>query len=466
MSLLTKLPIILEECQKEYARCSTCDAPDFALKEQVGVLKAELENENIFAKSDNAAFMDYLLKKKSMAGKIKLIYIDPPFYSKADYGTEIRLESKKINKIPIIKQTAYQDTWENGMEDYLKMLTYRLLFMKDLLADDGGIWIHLDWHVVHYVKIIMDEIFGEDNFINEVIWNYKSGGVSKRYFARKHDTLLYYAKTSNYYFKAQKEKSYNRGLKPYRFKGVQEYQDDIGWYTMVNKKDVWQIDMVGRTSNERTGYATQKPELLISHILESCTKEGDLCADFFGGSGTLASTAFKMGRRFISCDVGNLSVTYTYKRLAFNNIPFSYYEQRNDSNQRKEESQIQKTENKIKANVIFRKESSDNKTVLSIDLMAYQPHFSKSDPIDEKYKEVLNRVIKEEPLLLVDYWMIDFHYNGKIFRPSTYYKRLKSDLQTHVQMEVELVSCVMLCVVDVFGNRTFFKWENENEIEG
>lgn len=103
----------------------------------------------------------------------------------------------------------------------------------------------------------MDEIFGEDNFVNEIIWHYKSGGSGKRHFSRKHDTILVYSKTKKYYFLPDKEKSYNRGFKPYRFKGVKEYKDDMGWYTMVTMKDVWNVDMVGRTSSERTGYATQ-----------------------------------------------------------------------------------------------------------------------------------------------------------------------------------------------------------------
>jgi adenine specific DNA methylase Mod len=201
------------------------------------------------------------------------------------------------------------------MEEYLRMLAVRLFLMKELLSEDGCLWVHLDWHSVHYVKVLLDEIFGEKNFINEVIWNYKSGGVSKNYFARKHDTLLFYAKSPKYYFKAQQEKSYNRDFKPYRFKGVAEYRDEIGWYTMVNMKDVWQINMVGRTSAERTGYATQKPEQLIDRILESCTREGDLCADFFGGSGTLAAAADRMGRKWISCDIGDLSAINSHKRL-------------------------------------------------------------------------------------------------------------------------------------------------------
>ena len=114
----------------------------------------------------------------------------------------------------------------------------------------------------------------EKNFVNEIIWTYKSGGSSKKHFARKHDTILVYSKTDKYYLSLPKEKSYNRGLKPYRFKGVEEFQDETGWYTMVNMKDVWNIDMVGRTSAERTGYATQKPEALLSSLRNRPPRRG------------------------------------------------------------------------------------------------------------------------------------------------------------------------------------------------
>ncbi len=461
MGLLTKLPAILKECKEEY-RNTTCSLDEFILTEQVGERHTG-DFGNVLAKGDNAAFMKYLLKCRKMEGKIKLIYIDPPFYSKSDYGTAIRLESEKVSKIPIIKQTAYQDTWENGMEEYLRMLAFRLLFMKDLLTEDGGIWVHLDWHVVHYVKLIMDEIFGAEHFVNEVIWNYKSGGVSKRYFARKHDTLLYYSKTPKYYFNAQKEKSYNRALKPYRFKGVEEYQDEIGWYTMVNKKDVWQIDMVGRTSSERTGYATQKPELLIQTILESCTKEGDLCADFFGGSGTLAAAAHKMGRNFIHCDMGELSLAHAYKRFLFHKIPFQYWECENKL-EGKQKKENKKDKFKIEAQ-FSAGQNSLGEPIFSVELLSYRINFLKNGLIAEEQKKLLRKIMKEEPLLLVDYWMIDFHYDGNIFKPEAYDRRLKSALAARAQIDGGEISCVMLCVVDVFGNRAFIKWGNENEME-
>jgi DNA modification methylase len=162
-----------------------------------------------------------------------------------------------------------------------------------------------------------DIIFGgDDHLINEVIWFYKSGGSSTKRFANKHDTLLFYAKNKKKYkFFPQEEKSYNRGLKPYRFKGVKEYRDDHGWYTIVNMKDVWEIPMVGRTASERTGYATQKPEALLERIILSCTEKGDVCMDPFGGSGTLAAVSRRLGRHWINIDNNIEAIETVAKRL-------------------------------------------------------------------------------------------------------------------------------------------------------
>lgn len=267
------------------------------------VFSAENEDSDfdVVSKGDNLKFMLFLLAKKEMAGKVRLIYIDPPFFSSSKYESVFNVGGRKLHV------RTYSDVWK-GMDEYLKMLCTRLIIAKELLSDDGSLWLHMDWHAVHYVKVLMDEIFGAKNFINEVIWTYKSGGSTNRRFARKHDTLLFYGKTKDYYFNPVKEKSYNRGFKPYRFKGVEEFEDENGWYTLVNRKDVWFLDMVGRTSKERTGYATQKPSALIKQIIESCTEPGDICADFFSGSGVLAKAAKSMDRRFISCDIEKLSL--------------------------------------------------------------------------------------------------------------------------------------------------------------
>ncbi len=285
---------------------------------------------NTICLGDNLDYMVYLLKEKDMAGKIQLIYVDPPFFSSGKYQASLRLESKTLGNSSLMKIQAYDDMWSKGMTQYLSMLTARLLAMKELLSDKGCIWIHLDWHGVYYAKVIMDQIFGENNFINEIVWTYKSGGSSKRSFAKKHDTLLVYGKSGKYKFNPLKEKSYNRGLKPYRFKGVEEFCDDVGWYTLVNMKDVWSIDMVGRTSSERTGYATQKPEKLMERIIASCTDEGDLCADFFAGSGTFGAVCRKMNRNWIMCDEGELSVAGQVHRAGSLDSEFVVEKAQND----------------------------------------------------------------------------------------------------------------------------------------
>ena len=198
---------------------------------------------------------------------VRMIYMDPPFFSKMQYKTKLglKLTSGDVVRVPI---DAFSDKWheetrnnDRALANYLTQIGARIRAAYALLAADGCLWLHLDHHAVHYVKVLADHIFGGPaHLINEIVWQYKSGGASGRSFARKHDTLLFYAKDPRrYFFHPLQEKSYNRGCKRYAFKGVREFEDEGGWYTLVNMKDVWSIDMVGRTSRERTGYATQKP---------------------------------------------------------------------------------------------------------------------------------------------------------------------------------------------------------------
>ena len=263
---------------------------------------------------DNLAYMQELLRR-GYAGRFRLIYIDPPFFTRSSFNASLNLRdssgaSHKIHHL------AYDDKFDRDLAYYIENMTVRLLMMRDLLADDGLMWVHLDWHSAHYIKMVLDELMSEKNFVNEIIWCYKSGGSGKRHFARKHDTILVYSKTGDYYIDVPKEKSYNRDRKPYRFRGVSEYRDENGWYTMVNMKDVWNIDMVGRTSAERTGYATQKPLELMKRIIEASTEEGDLVGDFFCGSGSLMEAAYLLGRDWAGCDSEELAAAMARRRLA------------------------------------------------------------------------------------------------------------------------------------------------------
>lgn len=461
MSLVLALPRIIQESRSAYeAMKGKNEGPGFVMEEHLGYCGGEAkEPANMLACGDNLLFMEYLLDRRGMEGKLNLIYVDPPFFSKADYGAEVKLQSGKINKIPVMKQKAYHDTWEKGMEEYLEMLTLRFLFMKDLLAEDGCLWVHLDWHAVHYVKVILDEIFGEKNFINEIIWQYKSGGASKRRFARKHDTLLFYAKSPGYYFAPMEEKSYNRGFRPYRFKGVREYRDETGWYTMVNRKDVWQLDMVGRTSSERTGYATQKPESLITRILESCTRPGDLCADFFGGSGTLAAVANRMGRRWISCDIGRLAAVNAHQRLTGEKAEYGFYMEGAGREAKEQRTAVEATA-VLEASPVF------DKNILKIKLEGYKLNSLREIPVEEKHLPIIRRVLKEDPLQLVACWSVDYHYDGQVSRPQIYHCKKKDAIQAECEIIGEAFGPVALRVWDIFGNSAFSVMEAGEYIKG
>lgn len=238
---------------------------------------------------------------------IDLIYIDPPFFSNRTY-TQIWGDDNEVR--------SFGDIFQDGMFSYLAWLNARLWEMKRVLKPTGSIYVHCDWHASHYIKCEMDKIFGYDSLINEVVWCYKSGGASPhRYFSRKHDVILFYSRSDQYFFNSQKEKSYNRGFKPYHFSGVKEYEDEVGWYTIVGMKDYWELDMVGRTSFERLGYPTQKPEKLVERIIQSSCPSDGLVADFFMGGGTSGAVAVKLGRRFIGCDISRVAVSVTASRM-------------------------------------------------------------------------------------------------------------------------------------------------------
>ena len=443
MGLICKLPQVIEEAKKEYGEIT---GSNFTVEEELG------ESENLLAMGDNAGFMKHLLEG-GMEGKIQQIYIDPPFFSKASYDAVIKVQSSDGETA--VKHMAYEDVWKEGMAEYLEMMCVRLMLMKDLLSDSGTIWVHLDWHGVHYVKLLMDEIFGEKNFINEIVWTYKSGGSSKKHFARKHDTILVYSRTNKYYLNLPKEKSYNRGLKPYRFKGVEEFQDETGWYTMVNMKDVWSIDMVGRTSAERTGYATQKPEALLERIVAAGSREGDICADFFCGCGTLGAAAGKLGRRWICCDNGPLAVAAAMKRLSRQG------QSMNVAKCLSEEYHITQQAAELTASAYMTPTLFSDKLCFTVELIAYE--LKEPAMAGNKVKETHERVAKaaeENPLAAVDYWSVDTDYDGQIFRPgpgaASY--RDKKGLCSEMKLEIPAADAarrkIAVRTVDILGNKS------------
>ncbi len=273
-----------------------------------------------------------------MRSKVDLIYIDPPFDSKADYRTKIVLDGTSVEQKPTaIEQFAYSDTWADGTASYLRMITPRLCLMKELLSNSGSIYVHLDWHVGHYVKIIMDEIFGRDRFRNDVIWHYENKlgtGWAAKTFDTRHDILFLYSKSDNYVHNLIAEPVKNKKLQPVTKKvdgervWLKNEDGSLMYAEGASERpvgDVWTIPIINPVATERLDYKTQKPESLIERIIRASSNEGQLVADFFVGSGTTAAVAERLGRRWLATDLGKPACMVTRKRLIDQDAkPFLY----------------------------------------------------------------------------------------------------------------------------------------------
>lgn len=317
----------------------------------------------------------------SLRGKIDLIYIDPPFDSKADYRTKIKLPGTTIDQKPtVLEQFAYSDTWSDGTASYVAMIVPRLVLMRELLAETGSIYVHIDYRVAHYLKIILDEVFGRESFVNEVIWPGAIGDSSakNKKFIKSHDTIFFYRKNPkkivwNEVFQAHAGSNKKRlktdeagqyrlgpidnpggggyvydlglGEKPpaggYRMPketALEWLEEGILWVKAgrvpqkkiylnpegVRSRDVWS-DVQTLQKGETTGYGTQKPGRLLERIIQASSDEGDLVADFFVGSGTTAAVAERLGRRWVVTDLGKPSTMIVRKRLIDQDAkPFLY----------------------------------------------------------------------------------------------------------------------------------------------
>jgi len=286
---------------------------------------------NLLIWGDNKLVMSSLIKQ-GWAGKINLIYIDPPFFTGADFTVRTKLGDEEIEKEPsIIEERAYKDTWSGGIASYLKYMYERLVLMRELLAENGSIYVHLDWHVGHYVKVMMDEIFGYENFQREIVWDI---GVLSGFktqvnnWIRGHDIILFYTKTDAFTFNKQSIphreeyiKRFNKideeGRRYFDGRGGRRYLDEV----LKRGKaigDVWSDIMSFQqipTAQERLPFGTQKPEALLKRIILASSNEGDIVADFFCGSGTTLAVAEKLGRRWIGCDLSKFAIQVTRKRL-------------------------------------------------------------------------------------------------------------------------------------------------------
>lgn len=315
---------------------------------------------NILYRGDCKTALDELYKEGVRAD---LIYLDPPFNSS-------RIYSMIFNHSGIdAQQVAFHDMWDFGektaqlylnfkteldqadlpfdfkkfmaawMEilkegspedrkllNYLMYMTERLVRMKKILKPTGSIYFHCDPTASHYIKVVMDGILGRKNFLNDVIWSYRTGGVSKKWYGRKHDNLLFYAKSGKHFFNVLREKSYNRDYKAYKFKNVEEFQDEYGrWYTMASLRDVWEINAIGRTASERRGYPTQKPIKLLDRIIKASCPPGGIVIDPFCGCGTTVEAAHHNNCSWVGIDISGYAIEEIKARMAENGVTEDEY---------------------------------------------------------------------------------------------------------------------------------------------
>jgi DNA modification methylase len=263
------------------------------------------------------------------AGKVNLIYIDPPFDTGADfsYTAEIPGSEKEFKKLPsIIEQKAYRDTWSRGLDSYLAWFYDTAVLLRELLADNGSILVHLDWHVGHYARAVLDEVFGEQNFVNEIIWAYSGAGVSPERFSRRHDNIFWYTRGPGWYFDPDPLRTEYAEATKERFShyiGNVRNGVDFGQQELNPKgkhpDDVLRVSIEAPSSNERTGYPTQKPLTLLQKLVEGlCPKDG-IVADVFCGSGTTLKAAELLQRRWLGCDLSRFAIHTSRKRLL--NVP-------------------------------------------------------------------------------------------------------------------------------------------------
>jgi site-specific DNA-methyltransferase (adenine-specific) len=295
---------------------------------------------NIIYFGDNLDVIRRHLKDQS----IDLIYLDPPFKSNQDYGVVFKERGGGKSAAPA---KAFGDTWrwdraaaeaydrvmedgpekvtkalgglstflgENDMMAYIAMMAPRLLELRRVLKDTGSVYLHCDPTAGHYLKMLMDAVFGVSNFENEIVWCYKTGGATRRRFARKHDTILFYAKDGKKKpFNVQKEKSYM--MHKYGFKKSDFQEDERGQHSRVIMKDWWEIPAVGSADRQRLGYPTQKPEALLERIIRASSNQGDIVLDPFCGCGTTLAVAHRLGRRWIGIDAARPAIAITRQRL-------------------------------------------------------------------------------------------------------------------------------------------------------
>jgi DNA modification methylase len=342
------------------------------------------------------------------AGRINLIYADPPFFTNRKYPARIGRGEDSRRPEGWALAEGYHDSWRD-LDEYLDFLYARLELMHRLLASDGTLYLHLDWHANSYARLLLDEIFGADHLLNEIVWTYHGPSPIRTAFNRKHDTILAYAKGDHYTFNADAVRE------PYNPATVQTFKASpkAGFGKVPNlergkvPEDWWYFPVVARLHNERTGYPTQKPESLLERIILASSNPGDLVADFFCGSGTAPACAARLGRRFLAVDGAFRAAHTTRQRLcAVPSAPFT-----------------------------FEREAASCFPLAS----GAGPHL-----------ELRPGVVKVSDALQLDYWEVDPSWDGETFRSAAQAARpVRSDEIPHeLRIKTGRNMCVRLVTVE------------------
>ncbi|MFX0001096.1 MAG: site-specific DNA-methyltransferase [Candidatus Hodarchaeota archaeon] len=454
-------------------------------------LKLKEDWENILIWGENKLVMNALLKQ--FENKISLIYIDPPFATGGDFNLKIQIGEKGN----FIDNIAYIDKWGEGLDSYLNFLYERLVLMKRLLNNRGSIYIHLDWHISHYIKLILDEIFGIDNFRNEIIWAYPAASVkTRRFFIRSYDTILFYTKSDNYVFNDDPNiyqnfsdrvknalKRDDKGIFYYR--GGSHNGKKLSRKVYVKKegifpRDVWNdIPYIRANTLEYQGFSTQKPERLVKRVILSSTNENDIVADFFCGTGTTLAVAEKLGRYWIGCDSNKHAIHMTRKRILNIGHSNDMINWNKNYNKSPKPFKIQSLDKRDQADLVLNtflkreivnnedmniKESPEFKTKIHqngnrviIELIGYKIPFI--NKISEKVIENIKSFSD-----WIDYWAIDFNSKNKIFNNMWFSYRTPKFRNLSIKSDVHNYDKpgnykVLVKIIDIFGIETIVSYE-------
>jgi len=387
---------------------------------------------NRLIEGDNLGVMAALLP--DWRGRVNLIYADPPFMSGKRYAARIGRgeDSRKPNEW--LLGDGYDDRWADP-DAYLTMMYERLWLMRELLSEHGTLYLHADWHASHYLRLLLDELFGAERLLNEIAWVYHGPSPVRRAFNRKHDTLFVYAKSDDYTFNADAVRV------PYDDSTVQTFASSrkAGFGKVPDlargkvPEDWWYFPVVARLHGERTGYPTQKPEALVERIVKASSDAGDVAADFFCGSGTLPAVAERLGRAWLACDASPRAIHTTTKRVlgVTGCVPF----------------EVWSASQEHAANECVNVKLDHTGRTLRVTLHKYQ-----ADVPDE----LRGRVHSFEDL--VDYWEIDPDFRDGVFcsRWQSFRSRAQPELVTQARFPVEgrRGKQIAVRVVDVLGRAT------------